>query len=203
MTSTRRRLLALAAAPRGRVALSVVLGAATVLCGVGLMATAGFLISRAAERPAVLSLTVAIVCVRFFGLARPVARYLERVASHDLALRVLAAARVRAYERIEPLAPARLDAYRRGDLLSRMVGDIDSLQSLHLRGTLPPLVALSSGAVSVAVTAAILPAAAVILAGGLAAGAVAVPLVLGAVRRRLGTREAAARGALTSELVET
>src|SRR5262249_45616759 len=116
---------------------------------------------------------------------------------------VLATARVRAYERIEPLAPARLDAYRRGDLLSRMVGDIDSLQNLHLRGTLPPLVALSSGAVSVAVTAAILPAAAVILAGGLAAGGVAVPLVLGAVRRRLGTREAAARGALTSELVET
>jgi thiol reductant ABC exporter CydC subunit len=201
--STRRRLLALAAAPRKRVALSVALGAATVLCGVGLMATAGYLISRAAERPAVLSLTVAIVIVRFFGLTRPVARYLERLASHDLALRVLAQVRVRAYERIEPLAPARLDAYRRGDLLSRLVGDIDSLQNLHLRGTLPPLVALVSGAVSVAVTAAILPAAAVILAVGLVAGGVAVPLVAATVRRRAGAREAAARGALTSDLVET
>jgi thiol reductant ABC exporter CydC subunit len=201
--STRRRLLALAAAPRKRVALSVALGAATVLSGVGLMATAGYLISRAAERPAVLSLTVAIVIVRFFGLTRPVARYLERLASHDLALRVLAQVRVRAYERIEPLAPARLDAYRRGDLLSRLVGDIDSLQNLHLRGTLPPLVALVSGAVSVAVTAAVLPAAAVILAVGLVAGGVAVPLVAATVRRRAGAREAAARGALTSDLVET
>jgi thiol reductant ABC exporter CydC subunit len=199
MTRTRQ----LAAAPRGRAAFCVALGAATVLCGVGLMATAGYLISRAAERPAVLSLTVAIVCVRFFGLTRPVARYLERLASHDLALRVLAQARVRAYDRIEPLAPAGLATYRRGDLLSRLVNDIDSLQNLHLRGTLPPLVALVSGAVSVAVTAAVLPAAAVVLAGGLVAGGVAVPLLLGAMRRRSGAREAAARAALTSELVET
>jgi ATP-binding cassette, subfamily C, bacterial CydC len=203
MKSTRRRLVALAAAPRGRVVLTVALGAATVLCGVGLMSTAGYLISRAAERPAVLSLTVAIVCVRFFGIARPVARYFERLASHDLALRVLANVRVRAYQRIEPLAPARLNAYRRGDLLSRLVGDVDALQNLHLRGTLPPLVALVSGAVSVAVAAAVLPAAAVILVVGLLAGGVAVPLITRAVRRRAGAREAAARGALTSELVET
>ena len=106
-----------------------------MLCGVGLMATAGYLISRAAERPAVLSLTVAIVCVRFFGLTRPLARYLERLASHDLALRSLAPARAsRVYERIEPLAPGGLEGYRRGDLLSRMVADVDALQNLHLRG---------------------------------------------------------------------
>ena len=202
MTGTRRRLLALASAPRGRVAVSVALGAATIICGVGLMATAGYLISRAAERPAVLSLTVAIVCVRFFGLARPVARYLERLASHDLALRALANARVRVYERIEPLAPAGLDAYRRGDLLSRLVADVDALQNLHLRGTLPPLVALASGAVSVAVAAAVLPGAAVVLAAGLVAGGVAVPLAVGALRRRAGARETDARAALASELVE-
>ena len=100
MTATLRRLLALGDAPRSRVALAVVLGALTVLFGVGLMATAGYLISRAAERPAVLSLTVTIVLVRFFGLARPLARYLERLASHDLAFRVLGRVRVRAYERL-------------------------------------------------------------------------------------------------------
>src|SRR5262245_65893259 len=152
MTATLRRLLALGEAPRTRVALSVGLGAATVLCGVGLMATAGYLISRAAERPAVLSLTVAIVCVRFFGLTRPLARYFERLASHDLALRVLGRVRVRVYERIEPLAPAQLEGYRRGDLLSRMVADVDSLQNLHLRGVGPPLVALAAGTVPAAVT---------------------------------------------------
>ena len=128
-----------------------------MLFGVGLMATAGYLISRAAERPAILSLTVAIVLVRFFGLARPLARYLERLASHDLAFRVLGRVRVRVYERLEPLAPAQLEGYRQGDLLSRMVADVDALQNLHLRGVGPPLVALLAGAVSVGVAAAVLP----------------------------------------------
>jgi thiol reductant ABC exporter CydC subunit len=201
--SIRRRLLALAAAPHQRVALSVGLGAATVLCGVGLMATAGYLISRAAERPAVLSLTVAIVCVRFFGLARPLARYFERLASHDLALRVLGRARVRVYERVEPLAPAQLEGYRRGDLLSRMVADVDALQNLHLRGVGPPLVALVAGAVSVAVTAAFLPAAAIVLAAGLLAGGIALPAIAGSLGRRAGGLQAAARGELAAELVET
>ncbi len=203
MTPTRRRLLLLAGAPRPRAALSIGLGAVTALCGVGLMATAGYLISRAAERPAVLSLTVAIVCVRFFALTRPLARYFERLASHDLALRVLARARVRVYERVEPLAPAQLEGYRRGDLLSRMVADVDSLQNLHLRGVGPPLVALVAGTVSVAVAAAFLPAAALVLVAGLLVGGVAVPAASGALGRRAGRLEAAARGELSAELVET
>jgi ATP-binding cassette subfamily C protein CydC len=203
VTHAHRRLLALAGAPRSRVALSVGFGAATVVFGVGLMATAGYLISRAAERPAVLSLTVAIVCVRFFGLTRPIARYFERLASHDLALRVLGRVRKRVYERVEPLAPAQLDGYRRGDLLSRLVADVDSLQNLHLRGAGPRLVALVVGAVSVGVTAAFLPAAAVVLAAGLLVGGITVPAVAGLLGRRAGALEAAARGRLTAELVET
>jgi thiol reductant ABC exporter CydC subunit len=189
-------------APRTRVALSVGLGGATTLCGVGLMATAGYLISRAAERPAVLSLTVAIVCVRFFGLTRPLARYFERLASHDLALRVLGRARVRVYERLEPLAPAQLEGYRRGDLLSRMVADVDSLQNLHLRGVGPPLVALVAGALSVVVTAALLPAAAVVLAAGLLVAGIVVPGVVARLSGRVRGL-AAAQGELTAELVET
>ena len=173
--TTLRRLLQLADAPRGRVAVCVLFGALTVLFGAGLMATAGYLISRAAERPPILELTVAIVAVRFFGLARPIARYIERLASHDLAFRVLASVRVRVYRRIEPLAPTGLAAYRRGDLLARMVADVDALQNLHLRGILPPLVAAVAGAVSVAVTALFLPVAAAILAVGLLIGGVAVP----------------------------
>jgi ATP-binding cassette subfamily C protein CydC len=165
------------------------------------MATDGYLISRAAERPAILSLTVAIVGVRFFGLARPIARYLERLTSHDVAFRALGRARHRVYERIEPLAPAELRDDREGDLLSRLVADVDSLQNLHLRGIGPPLVAVTAGAVSVAVAAAILPAAGLVLAIGLVAAGLAVPAV-GALSARRGGREAAARGELTAELVE-
>jgi thiol reductant ABC exporter CydC subunit len=200
--ATFQRLLSLAAAPRRRVALAAGLGALTIIFGVGLMASAGYLISRAAERPAVLSLEVAIVGVRFFGIGRPLTRYLERLASHDLALRVLGRVRVRAYERIEPLAPTQLEGYRDGDMLARMVADVDALQNLHLRGILPPLVALAAGAVSVGVAAAFLPAAGVVLAAGLLMGAVAVPALASGIGRHATQRRAAARGELSAEVVE-
>ena len=197
-----RRVVALAPPPRGRLILSACLGAAAVVCGIGLMTTAGYLIARAAERPAILSLTTVIVAVRFFGLARPLARYLERLSSHDLAFRVLARLRARFYRRIEPLAPAGLEQYRRGDLVSRMVGDVDALQGLYLRGVGPPLVALLAGAVAVGATAALLPAAALVLGVGLLAGGVGVPLAASALARGAASERASAHGALTAELVE-
>ena len=195
-------LFVLASAPRRRVAVASLLGALTVVFGVGLMASAGYLISRAAERPAVLSLMVTIVAVQFFGLGRPLARYLERIASHDLALRVLGGVRTRIYGQIEPLAPVQLDGYRKGDLLSRMVADVDALQNLYLRGVQPPLVALVAGAVSVGVALAVLPAAGVVLGLGLLTYATGVTALSGALGARAGQRQAAGRGALASELVE-
>ena len=200
--STLRRLLALAGMPARRVGFSVLLGALAVGFGVALMATAGYLISRAAEHPPILSLTVTIVLVRFFGLARPIARYLERLASHDLALRALARIRARFYARIEPLAPAELGAFRRGDLLSRMVGDVDTLQGLYLRGVGPPLVAVLTGAACVVATAIVLPEAAAILAMGLIVGGIAVPALAAYLGRAAGRRQAAARGELSALLVE-
>ncbi len=202
MSTTLRRLLPLVHAPRARLALAVVLGTLTIVFGTGLMATAGYLISRAAEHPPILSLTVAIVGVRFFGLARPLARYVERLASHDLAFRVLGRVRVRFYERIEPLAPAQLDGYRRGDLLSRMVADVDALQDLYLRGLGPLLVALAAGTISVVVAALVLPAAALVLAAGLLVGGAAVPALAGALGRRAGRLEAPARSELSVELLD-
>ena len=196
------QLLGLSGARRSRIAVAVVLGALTVLFGVGLMATAGYLISRAAERPAILSLTTAIVAVRFFGIMRPLARYADRLWSHDLALRALGHVRTRFYEAVEPLAPAGLEAFRRGDLMSRMIGDVDALQGLYLRGLGPPLVAIAAGAVCVGTTAAFLPLAGAVLAAGLVLGGVAVPLVAGRLGRAAGRRQAAARGELTSEIVD-
>jgi ATP-binding cassette, subfamily C, bacterial CydC len=200
--ATLRELLRLVPVPRWRLAWAVLLGALTVLFGVGLMATSGYLISRAAERPPILSLMVTIVAVQFFGIGRPFVRYLERLASHDMALRVLGRLRRRFFERIEPLAPAELDAYRKGDLLSRMVADVDALQNLYLRGVEPPLVAVLAGAVSVGAAVALLPAAGFVLAGGLLLGGLAVPALAGLLGVKAGRRQAAARGQLSSELVE-
>ena len=193
MIATVRRLLALSSPPRVRVAVSIVLGALAVIFGIGLMATAGWLIARAAQRPDVLELGVGIVLVRFFGLARPIARYLERLSSHDVAFRALAGIRTRFFERIEPLAPAELSAFRSGDLLSRMVGDVDALQNLYLRGLAPPAIALIAGLTAVLAAAVVLPLAGVMLALGLIASATLVPLT-GAAAGRSVRATAAARG---------
>jgi ATP-binding cassette, subfamily C, bacterial CydC len=203
VSGTLKALLRLVPVPRKRFAGVALLGALTVVFGVGLMATAGYLISRAAERPEILSLMVAIVAVQFFGVGRPVLRYLERLASHDMTLRVLGRLRARFFERIAPLAPAELDTYRKGDLLSRMVADVDALQNLYLRGLEPPLVAVLAGAVSVAAAAAFLPAAGLVLAAGLLVAGLAVPALAGRLGTRAGRRQAAARGELAAELVET
>jgi ATP-binding cassette, subfamily C, bacterial CydC len=197
-----RRLLALSGIRASRVTVSVALGTLTVVFGVGLMATAGYLISRAAERPAILSLSVAIVAVRFFGLVRPIARYVDRLWSHDLALRALGRIRAGFYERIEPLAPAGLQAFRRGDLMSRMLADVDALQGLYLRGVAPTLVAVAAGAVCVGAAAAFQPGAGLVLALGLLLGGIAVPFLTGRSGRASGRRQAAARGELTAEIVD-
>ena len=188
--------------PLAATAFAWLLAACAVAFGVALMTAAGYLISRAAEQPPILSLTVTIVAVRFFGLARPIARYLERLSSHDAALRTLGRIRRRAYERIEPLAPAELSSYRSGELLGRLVGDVEALQGLYVRGFGPLVVALTVGVASVSFTAWFLPWAAVVLAGGLLVGGVVVPVVAGAVNRAAGRRQSAARAQLTAELVE-
>jgi thiol reductant ABC exporter CydC subunit len=202
MTRTLARSLALAGVPRRSLALAAALGALTLLFGVGLMATAGYLISRAAEQPAILSLGTAIVAVRFFGIARPLSRYLERLASHNLALGALGRVRTRVYERIEPLAPAQLEAYRDGDLLARAVADVDAMQNLHLRGVLPPIVAALAGAAAVGVAFAYLPEAGAVLAAGLLAAGLVVPAVSASLNRRAARRQAGARGELSAEVVE-
>ncbi len=182
--------------------LSIALGTLAVAFGVGLMATAGYLISRAAEHPPVLALTTTIVVVRFFALARPLARYLDRLLSHDLALRALGRIRTTVYRRIEPLAPGELDAFRRGDLVNRLVFDVDALQGVYLRGIGPPLVALLVSLVCVVAAALVLPTAGVALALGLALGGLAVPALAARLSRHVGRRQAAARGELAAELAE-
>src|SRR5512136_1857609 len=123
--STLRRLLSFVLPFRPRVLLAVLLGALTVGAGVGLLGTSAFLISAAALHPSIAALQVAIVGVRFFGISRGVFRYLERYVSHQVTFKLLARLRVWFYAAIEPLAPARLMQYRSGDLLARVVAEIE------------------------------------------------------------------------------
>ena len=137
-----RRLLSFLAPYWPWVALSGLLGFLTVGSSIGLMAASAWIIATAALHPSIAVLQVAIVGVRFFGIARGVFRYLERLTSHQITFRVLARLRVWFYAALEPLAPARLMRYRSGDLLSRIVADIGTLEHFYIRAVAPPLVAL-------------------------------------------------------------
>lgn len=122
--------------------LSVLLGCATIASSIGLMSASAYIIARAALHPSIAVLQVAIVGVRFFGLSRGIFRYLERLASHNVTFRVLARLRVQFYQALEPLAPARLASYHSGDLLSRVIEDIASLENFYVGALAPPFVAV-------------------------------------------------------------
>ncbi|MGW6487715.1 thiol reductant ABC exporter subunit CydD [Streptomyces sp. NPDC055056] len=196
------RVRAMAAPRRGPLALALLLGSLALGSAVGLMATSGWLISRASEHPPVLYLMVAVTATRAFGIGRAVFRYAERLVAHDAVLRMLADTRVAVYRRLERLAPAGLRTTRRGDLLSRLVADVDALQDYWLRWLLPAGAAVMVSAVSVGFTAWLLPEAAAALAVGLLAAGAGVPLVTGAVARRAERRLAPARGALATQVAD-
>jgi thiol reductant ABC exporter CydC subunit len=196
------RLVGLLGLSPAWLALSVGLGALAVIAGAVLVGLAGYLICRAAEQPPILSLTSVMVAVRVAALTRPVARYAERLSSHDLAFRALGNLRGRVLARIEPLAPAGLEGYRDGELLSRMVADIDQLQDLALRLLLPAGVAVVASTVVVGGVLVVSPAAGVLLGVGLAAAAVLGPLVAARVVTRSQRRQAALRARLTADLVD-
>ncbi|MEO3751772.1 thiol reductant ABC exporter subunit CydD [Streptomyces sp. B6B3] len=254
-----------AAGPRsGRLALAIVLGALAMGSAVGLMATSGWLISRAWQQPPILYLMIAVTATRAFGIGRAVFRYAERLVGHDAVLRVLAELRVAVYLSLERLAPlrtadspaARHDtvtrrpllsapgtpgtpgtpgapatrgasgtpeapgpsgtpgegstgaarqahrAVRRGELLARVVDDVDALQDYFLRWLLPVAVAAVVSMAAVAFTGWLLPAAGAALAGGLLVAGVAVPALVGAVARRTERQLAPARGELASRTLD-
>jgi thiol reductant ABC exporter CydC subunit len=197
-----RDTLAVARPAAGRLAVAALLGAGAIGGGIGLIATSAWLISRASQRPAESSLAIAIVAVQFFGLSRGLFRYAQRLVGHDAAFRALADLRVSTYARLERLAPAGLPAFRSGDLLARLVHDIDSLQDLLLRVIGPFAIALLVGAGTVALMWWILPAAGVILLAALLLAATALTWLTGRLSRRSESRQAEIRGELTAAVVD-
>ncbi|WP_327305787.1 thiol reductant ABC exporter subunit CydD [Streptomyces sp. NBC_01298] len=197
-----KRVRGVAKAWQGRFRLGLFLGALAVGCSVGLMAVSGWLISRASEQPPVLYLMVAVTATRAFGMGRAVFRYAERLVSHDAVLRMLADLRVSVFQRLERIAPGGLRTHRRGDLLTRLVADADALQDYWLRWLLPVGTAVLVGTGSVAFTAWLLPGAGVVLAVGLLAAGVGVPLVSAVCARRTERRLAPARGELATRVAD-
>jgi thiol reductant ABC exporter CydC subunit len=196
------RTLHVADPARGRLAQGALLGAGAIGASIALMGISAWLIARASQHPTEASLTLAIVGVQFFGLSRGFFRYGERLVGHDAALRALADLRVRVYDRLEALAPAGLPLFRRGDLVARVVDDVDSLQDVVLRVIQPFAVAAIVGAGTVAALWWFLPQAGLVVLAALAASATVVPWLSGRLARRQEARQASARGELSAEVVD-
>ncbi len=194
------RLLWLARPFRGRLLLAVAAGAATTGCGIALLAVSGFMLARASQHPNILAIGAAVVAVRALSVGRGAFRYAERLASHDVAFRVLADVRVNMYRRLERLAPAGLRAFRSGDLLARLVSDVDSTQDLFIRAVAPPLTAVLAGGGAVITCWLLLGPAAAALAAGLVTAGLAVPLLAASRARSAARRMAPARGELSAAL---
>lgn len=197
-----RSVLRTSIPPFTRLLPSVLFGALSGGSAVVLLACSAWLIARAAEQPPVLYLSLAIVGVRAFALGRAVFRYLERLSGHDAAFRQLAAIRSGIFERMLPVAPDGIAALRRGELLSRFVGDVDELQNVPLRAVQPvvsALVVLLGAVVGVAILA---PGSAFALLGCLVLGVGATLLVQRAVAARAEARLAPLRGELQAAVVD-
>ncbi|HUZ55578.1 MAG TPA: thiol reductant ABC exporter subunit CydC [Streptosporangiaceae bacterium] len=193
-------LLRLARPLRSRLLIAAAAGAMATGCGVGLLATSGFLLARASQHPDIAALSVAVVAVRGLSIGRAGFRYAERLAAHDVAFRVLAQVRVAIWRRLDTLAPAGLPAFRSGDLLTRLVSDVDATQDLFIRGITPPLAAALAGSAAVAACLALLSPAGLVLAAGLLAGAVLVPVLALSAVRAPARRAAPARGQFSAAL---
>lgn len=203
MTADLRRLVVVASPWWRRMALGVGLQWATIAASVGLMATSAWLISTAGLHPSIAAVQVAVVGVRFFGISRGVLRYLERLVSHDVTLRLLATLRVHAFERLVPLAPARLVHARRGDLVGRLVGDIETLDQFYLRVAGPALAALAVAASMVLLLVPFGVGLAVAAGAGLAGGGIVAPWVAWRLGRHHAADVVRYRARLEAQVVDT
>lgn len=182
---------------------AICLSLATIGSSVSLMAISAWLISTAALQLGIASLGVAPPMVRFFGIARAIFRYLERLVSHNLTFRLLARLRVWFYQAIEPLAPARLMQYRSGDLLGRVVSDVETLENIFLRVLAPPLVAFLIG---IAVTLFMFgfdPSIGLIFLAGYVLAGTSLPFLAWQTGEAAGARYVAKRAELNTHLVDT
>jgi ATP-binding cassette subfamily C protein CydC len=197
-----RRLLGLAAPFWRWIALSTLLGFLTIGASVGLMAASAWIIAKAALQPSIAEIQVAIVGVRFFGIARAVFRYAERLVSHNTTFKMLTQLRVWFYTALEPLAPARLMQYRSGDLLSRITADVNTLEDFYVRVLAPPLVAALILALMMVFMGSFVPLLAGVIAAFMLGLGLGVPFLTHRLGREPGRELIRARADLSAALVD-
>jgi len=197
------RLLTSLSPFRWLVALGILLGCITVASNMALLGMAAYLIAAAALAPLLVTLMLPIYIVRFMGVLRATSRYTERMVSHNVTFHILARLRTWFYSHLEPLAPAQLQAYRSGDMLARLVADIEELQNVYLRVVSPIITAIVMGILTFVLFALFSSELAWVAAAFFVAAAFGIPLLAWALARGLGKRQLALRAELKAQIVDS
>lgn len=182
--------------------LALLLGVATVALNTSLLALASYVIAAAALHPPLIALSVPLALIRFCGVARAFARYAERLVSHDVTFRILARLRGQFYARLEPLVPARLLTFRSGDLLARIVEDVEELENVYGRACTPLAVAALTIVLASAALWSFSPLLGLVAVGALLVAGVGVPALAGLLGRVVGRRQIALRAELQTAVVD-
>ncbi len=196
------RLLSFLSAFRWLVALAILLGSLMIASNMLLLGMAAYLIAAAALGPLLAILTIPIYIVRLMSVSRAGSRYAERVVSHNVTFRLLAQLRTWVYRRLEPLAPAYLHKQRSGDMLTRIVADVDELQNVYLRIVSPIIVAIIISLLTFALFSIFSPVLAWDAVAFLVITGCGVPLLSSILTRGLGKQQLAIRGELNAQIVD-
>ncbi|HEX4203214.1 MAG TPA: thiol reductant ABC exporter subunit CydC [Ktedonobacteraceae bacterium] len=196
------RLLQFLAPFRWQIVLAVILGCTMVASSIILLSMAAYLIAAAALAPLLLLLTFPIYIVRFMGVLRPVSRYSERLVSHELTFRLLTKIRTWVFQHLEPLAPAHLLTYRSGDILSRLIADVNELQNLYLRIVSLMLIAILMSIFTLVVFLVFSSILTWVAFGFLLVTGLGVPLLSLCLSRELGKRQLALRAEQKAHIVD-
>ncbi len=199
---TLTRLLAFLWPFRWLIALAILLGSVMIASSIGLLGMAAYLIAASALGPLLVLLSIPIYLVRAMGIVRALSRYAERLVSHNATFRLLARLRIWAYSRIEPQAPAHLLTHRSGDMLARLVADIEELQNFYLRVVSPMIVALVISLFTFGIFSIFSMGLAWVALAFLAAAGLGVPILTLALSRGLGKQQVKARAELNTQVVD-
>ena len=197
------RLLAFLSPFRWLIALAILLGSVMIASSIALLGMAAYLIAASALGPLLILLSIPIYLVRTMGIVRALSRYAGRLVSHNATFRLLANLRVWAYSRIEPQAPAHLLTYRSGDMLTRLVADIEELQNFYLRVVSPIAVALVVSLFTFGIFSIFSMGLAWVALAFLAAAGLGVPLLMAMLSRGLGPQQVKARAKLNMQVVDS
>ena len=182
---------------------SVVFAMATVLMNIGLLTTSTWLITKASEHPLLVVLSLAIVGVRFFGISRAICRYGERYVSHSMAFQGLYELRIAFFKRLEPLVPRIFQSMKMGDLLGRIMADIETLQFFYLRTLVPSLSFIGVTVLGCIIGYQLHPIVAMVIALYSILVGLVLPMIITYVLRQVPPMRLHTRGRMKEELIES